>query len=324
MSSEAMSPEKQESSASKQGSADNRTPERFRAVRAVENGLGRLPIGPLDELGKLTALDSAIAPLQNAVKKLPLGGVRDVLHGRWLGHPLHPALVQVPLGSWASAAVLDLLPGTRRASRVLIGLGVVSALPAATTGAVDWAELQKPQLRTGLVHAAANVAALGLYTASLAARVRGRECRGRMLGFGGLAAASLGGLLGGHLAYRQAAGVNKTEPVPYLFGSGWRPVGKLDSFPVGQATSASLGEIALLVYREPSGEVRVLADRCAHESGPLSKGTVAEGCVTCPWHGSTFRLSDGANVRGPATVPQPSFETRVRDGVLEVSLPEAN
>ncbi|MBO8193181.1 Rieske 2Fe-2S domain-containing protein [Streptomyces oryzae] len=277
----------------------------------------------LDRLGTLRALDPAIGPLQNAVRKSPLSRVRDALHGTWLGHPLHPALVQVPLGAWSSAALLDLLPGTRRASRVLIGTGVVAALPAAVTGATDWAALHKPQLRVGLVHAAANVAALGLYTASLTARLRGRECRGRMLGYGGLTAAGLGGMIGGHLAYRQAAGPNKAEPVPHLVEPGWHQVGKADSFPVGQPTSAMLGDVRLLVYRESAGPVRVLADRCAHQSGPLSEGTVADGCVTCPWHGSTFRLSDGWNVSGPATAPQPSFEARERDGMLEVRLPEA-
>ncbi|MBO8187155.1 Rieske 2Fe-2S domain-containing protein [Streptomyces spirodelae] len=296
----------------------------FKAPAAQPSAASSLPAW-LDRLGTLRALDPAIGPLQSAVHKSPLKGIRDALHGTWLGHPLHPALVQVPLGAWYSAGLLDLLPGTRRASRVLIGTGILAALPAAVSGATDWAQLHKPQLRTGLVHAAANVAALGLYTASLGARVRGRECRGRMLGFGGLAMAGLGGLIGGHLAYRQSAGPNQSEPVPYLVGPGWHPVGKADSFPVGQAASASLGEVKLLVFREPSGTVRVLADRCAHQSGPLSEGTVSDGCVTCPWHGSTFRLSDGWNVSGPATAPQPSFRTRVTDdGVLEVCLPEAN
>lgn len=299
--------------------------ERPQAVRAVESGLERLPLaGPLDALGGMRALDTAVSPLQNAVRKLPLGGLRGVLHGRWLGHPLHPALVQLPLGAWMSAGVLDMLPRTRWASRVLIGTGVLAAVPAAASGAVDWAELHKPQLRTGLVHGLANTVALGLYTASLGARVRGRELRGRVLGYAGLTAAGLGGLIGGHLAYRQAVGPAKTEPVQHLVSKGWHPVGKVDSYPVGQAASTMLGELRLLVYREPSGPTRVLADRCSHQSGPLSQGTVSEGCVTCPWHGSTFRLADGANVGGPATVPQPGFETRERDGVLEVRLPDAS
>jgi nitrite reductase/ring-hydroxylating ferredoxin subunit len=53
---------------------------------------------------------------------------------------------------------------------------------------------------------------------------------------------------------------------------------------------------------------------CTHECGPLAEGTFADGCVTCPWHGSTFRLADGKVVRGPAAASQPVYETRVTDG----------
>ena len=55
----------------------------------------------------------------------------------------------------------------------------------------------------------------------------------------------------------------------------------------------------------------VLADRCSHAAGSLSEGQVTDGCVTCPWHGSVFRLSDGWNIDGPATgrhaAPRPSI-----------------
>jgi nitrite reductase/ring-hydroxylating ferredoxin subunit len=57
-------------------------------------------------------------------------------------------------------------------------------------------------------------------------------------------------------------------------------------------------------------------------AGPLSQGEVVDGCVRCPWHGSTFRLADGWNVRGPATSPQPAFETRLVDGRVEARLVE--
>ena len=84
--------------------------------------------------------------------------------------------------------------------------------------------------------------------------------------------------------------------------------------------------------------MHVLANKCSHMSGPLSEGTLSEGtlpegtlpdgeltddkgerCVTCPWHGSVFRLRDGAVVHGPVTADQPAFETRVRDGMVQVS-----
>ncbi|AYG78837.1 Anthranilate 1,2-dioxygenase ferredoxin subunit [Streptomyces hundungensis] len=278
----------------------------------------------LDALGGLKQLDKVTGPLQKAVRALPLGPYRAVLQGRPIGHPLHPVLVQVPIGAWTSAAVLDLLPGGGRHARLLVGMGVVSALPATWAGWVDWAEQPERQLRTGVVHAASNGVAIGLYAGSWVVRGRGRPLLGRVLGFAGLTLASVGGMIGGHLAYRQGVGANKTEPVDHLVEPGWHPVGRAAEFTEGQGVRRMLGEVPLLVVREADGAFRVLVDRCSHMAGPLSQGKVADGCVECPWHGSVFRLADGENVGGPATAPQPTFETRLTDnGVLEVRLPGA-
>ncbi|MGY1452879.1 Rieske 2Fe-2S domain-containing protein [Streptomyces sp. SS8] len=274
----------------------------------------------VERLESTPRLDAALGPLRRAVHALPLGGARDALHGRWLGHAVHPLMVQVPIGTWMSAAVLDLMPGQRRGADVLVGVGLAAAAPAALTGWVDWAELRKPQMRVGLVHAAANATAVGLYSASLTARLRGRRGRGRLLGFAGLAVVSAGGALGGHLAYRQAAAVNHAEQVPAVVGPGWHPVGDMADLPVGEPVRRYAGETPVVVVRETGGQVHALADRCSHMAGPLSQGTVADGCVRCPWHGSVFRLADGWNVRGPATSPQPVFETRVVDGRVEARL----
>ncbi|MFI0236093.1 Rieske 2Fe-2S domain-containing protein [Streptomyces sp. NPDC016845] len=283
----------------------------------------RSALDALDKVENAESLDRVVAPVQKAVQALPLGGLRDVLHGRQLGHPLHPLMVQLPMGAWLSSAVLDYVPGARRSARLLVGLGTVTALPAALAGWADWAEQHEQQMRTGLVHAAANATAVTLYGASFIARGR-HPLRGRALGLAGLACAGVGGFIGGHLAYRQGAGANKTEPVPHLVEPGWhrlRPVAELTP---GKPARWMLGEVPLLVVRGEDGAVDVIADRCSHLSGPLSDGELADGCVTCPWHGSVFRLSDGSVERGPATAPQPSFETRIEeDGVLSVSLPGA-
>ncbi|MFG2863424.1 Rieske 2Fe-2S domain-containing protein [Streptomyces sioyaensis] len=278
----------------------------------------------LDALAGMQRLDPAISVLQRAVRAVPWGRYRDVLHGRQLGHPLHPALVQLPMGAWLSAALLDAVPGTRKSARLLVGAGVVAAVPAAVSGSVDWAEQHEQQMRTGLVHAVANAAAVGLYAGSWVARGRHRYGWGRALGYAGLGLASAGAMLGGHLAFRQAAGANKTEPVPHLLEPEWQAVGAVAEFPVGEAVRRELGEVPVLVVRESGGDIHALADRCSHFSGPLSEGRLVDGCVECPWHGSVFRLKDGWNVRGPATAPQPSFETRVSaGGVVEVRLPGA-
>lgn len=278
----------------------------------------------LDAPGRWEQLDTVIGPVQRVVRGLPLGRFRDVLHGLPIGHPLHPALVQLPMGAWMSAAVLDTVPGTRRGARLLVGVGVLAAVPAAWAGWVDWAEQHEDQMRTGLVHAGSMALAIGLYARSWVHRGRGSTARGKLLGFAGLSAAGAGGLLGGHLAFRQAAGPNKAEPVPHLLEEGWHPVGRVEDFPVGEAVRRELGEVPLLVVRQTGGEIHVLAGRCSHLSGPLTDGTLADGCVTCPWHGSVFRLSDGVNVGGPATAPQPSFRVSVEgDGTVYVQLPGA-
>ncbi|GAA4934483.1 Rieske 2Fe-2S domain-containing protein [Streptomyces coeruleoprunus] len=282
-------------------------------------GPGRVLRG-VDRLERWPGADRLIDSVRAAVKAAPLGPGRDVLHGRWLGHPLHPVMVQLPLGMWLSAALLDMLSGDRRSAQVLVGAGLATAGPAALAGWTDWAALPKEQQRVGLVHAATNITAVALYTASYAARRRGLAGPGKALGLAGLSAVGVGGALGGHLAYRQAAGANHAEHVHHLLEPEWHTVGDVAGLPVGRAVRRHVGEVAVMVVREPGGTVHVLADRCSHMAGPLSEGELIDGCVRCPWHGSVFRLADGWNVHGPATAPQPAFDTRIVDGRLQVRL----
>ncbi|MEV1082765.1 Rieske (2Fe-2S) protein [Streptomyces sp. NPDC050211] len=284
----------------------------------------RNPLSKIEVLEDADLLDRVAAPVRTGVHALPLGPLRDVLRGRWQGHPLHPVLVQTPIGAWTSAALLDLTRGNERAARLLVAVGLAGAAPAALAGAVDFADQLPEQERVGVVHAAANTAAVALYAASLAARSRGRS--GRLLGFAGLTAATVGGYLGGHMAYRQAAGVNHSEAVPHLIDAGWHAVGDPEEFPRGSVVRRMVGEVPVLLVRDSDspGEVHALAERCAHLSGPLSQGEISDGCVTCPWHGSTFRLADGACVAGPSTAPQPSFDVRLSDGLVEIRLREGH
>ena len=284
--------------------------------RMQQNRMLRL----LDRLERAPLADPVIDALQAGVRSLPLGRGRDVLHGRWLGHPLHPLMVQVPIGSWLSAAVLDTRPGRSREAGLLIGVGLAAAAPSALAGTVDWAELHREQARVGLVHAMANWTAVGLYATSLARRLQGRTAAGRAYGFLGLTAVGIGGLLGGHLAYRQASGANHAEEVRHVVRDGWHRIGAVADFAVGRPERRVVDDVPVLVVRESGGAIHALAERCSHLAGPLSEGTVADGCVQCPWHGSVFRLSDGWNVRGPATAPQPAFDARILDGHVEVRL----
>ncbi|MEO5679977.1 MAG: Rieske 2Fe-2S domain-containing protein, partial [Acidimicrobiales bacterium] len=83
------------------------------------------------------------------------------------------------------------------------------------------------------------------------------------------------------------------------------------------------GGVPVVLVREGT-RLLALADHCTHRGGPLHEGSVEDGCITCPWHGSAFRLEDGEVERGPAALPQPRYEARERDGRLEVRrLPRA-
>jgi nitrite reductase/ring-hydroxylating ferredoxin subunit len=279
----------------------------------------------ISSLERARALDRLVGPAQRAARLLRPGRVRDALHGVWLGHPLHPVLAQAPAGTWLSASLLDAWPGsspgTAAASRRLVLAGLAAALPAALAGSADWSELHEQQMRVGVVHALANTAAVVLYAASLAAP--DRAARGLRLA--GLTAVAAGGLLGGHLAFRQSAGANQAEPVPHLTEPGWHDLmtaAELAGLAAGQPARRTLGDVPVVVIRDEQG-VYVLADRCSHLSGPLSEGDYRDGCLTCPWHGSTFRVSDGTVARGPATAPQPTFRTRITDGTLQACLPGA-
>ena len=279
----------------------------------------------ISSLERAKVLDRLAGPGQRAARLLPPGKVRDALHGVWLGHPLHPVLAQVPVGTWLSASLLDAwpgsAPGTAAASRRLVLAGLAAAVPAALAGSADWSELHEQQMRVGVVHALANTAAVVLYAASAAAPERAA----RSWRLAGLTAAAAGGILGGRLAFRQSAGANQAEPVPHLTEPGWHdlmPAAELAGLPSGQPARRLLGDIPVVVIRDDQG-VYVLADRCSHLSGPLSEGEYRDGCLTCPWHGSTFRVSDGTVARGPATAPQPTFRTRITGGFLQVCLPGA-
>ncbi|MCX5610079.1 MULTISPECIES: DUF2231 domain-containing protein [unclassified Streptomyces] len=160
----------------------------------------------LDRIERTTAADPAIRILQRGIRSLPLGEARDLLRGRPLGHPLHPVLVQVPIGCWLSAAVLDVVPGAQRAATTLTAVGLAGVAPAAIAGWADWADLPPAQARVGLAHAVTNVAAVACYTASLTARLRSHSAKGRLWSWGGLTAVAVSGALGGHVAYRQAVG----------------------------------------------------------------------------------------------------------------------
>jgi nitrite reductase/ring-hydroxylating ferredoxin subunit/uncharacterized membrane protein len=288
----------------------------------VDDGSRRPFAHALDPLERWTALDRPASLLRRVAAPLTGRRTRNVLSGVPQGHPLHPALAQLTVGCFLSAGLLDLRgrEEDRAASTALLTAGVASAVPTALAGLSDWSYGHEQQQRTGIVHALTNTTALVLYVAALGGRARGRPARG--LSVLGLLAVGAGAYVGGHLAYRQALGPNHAEHVPHRVPAGWQVLCPLTDVPDGRPVVRRLGDEPVMVHRE-GGTVHVLSDVCPHLSAPLHEGAVEGGLVTCPWHGSRFRLADGEPEQGPATSPVPTFEVRVVDGAVQVRLPGA-
>jgi nitrite reductase/ring-hydroxylating ferredoxin subunit len=284
----------------------------------------------LDRVADVSAFDRVIEPARRAVRAvLRPQAVRDFLHGTWLGHPLHPVLVHVPVGSWLSAGVLDLVPRLRPAATVLIATGVAGAVPASLSGAADWSEQEVGVRRLGAIHAAANTAALALYVGSLAARAKDRGGLGRVLSYAALGLASGSAAIGGHLSYAQSSGASHAVTAARALTTDWMDLGPLDDFPEGRPTlrtgkGASVAVPLVAVRR--GARVSVLVGACSHLSGPLYEGRVEKvrdvDCLVCPWHGSAFDLESGAARRGPAANPQEKLEVRMQAGRVMARLPQ--
>ncbi|MGY1917006.1 Rieske 2Fe-2S domain-containing protein [Blastococcus sp. SYSU DS0973] len=284
-------------------------------------------MGFLDRIADVSAFDKAIEPARRAVQGMP-SAVKDILHGTWLGHPLHPVLVQVPVGSWVSAGLLDAVPPLRPAATMLIGTGVAAAVPAALAGAADWSEQGSGVRRLGALHAVMNTAALGLYVGSLAARGAGRGTLGRVLSYSGLGLAGASAAIGGHMSYAQSSGASHAATAVRALSTDWIDLGPLDDLPEGRPAmrtgKGSSMAVPLAAVRR-GARVDVFVAACSHMSGPLDEGAVetvrGSECLVCPWHGSAFDLDNGEPRRGPAANPQEKLEVRMEAGRVMARIP---
>jgi len=272
----------------------------------------------------LDQLSDKIQPLvSNAFESTGPAGreVKNFLHGTWLGHPLHPALTDVPLGAWTAALTLDAMEtisGRKElgaGADAAIAVGLVGAAGAAVTGLTDWSETNGRARKVGLLHGLLNVGATALYATSLVLRRKDMRGAGRGFAMLGYAVSSTAAYLGGHLVFSEQIGVNHAaaqempkEFVPVLADAELRE---------GEMKRVDAGGVPVLLVRR-EGEVCALANTCSHLGGPLAEGKLEGDVVQCPWHGSRFNVRDGSVVDGPATFPQPCFEARVREGQIEV------
>jgi uncharacterized membrane protein len=176
------------------------------------------PSALVARLESVGALDGPARVIGRRVRRLiPEGPAKDALSGRWLGHPVHPILTDIPIGTWTSSLLLDWIGGrdSRSAADRLLLTGVLAASATVVTGWSDWADAEAGNAavrRSGLVHAATNATATALMLGSYVARKRGARGRGKPLSLAGSTALGAGGWLGGHLSYTLGAGVRADAP----------------------------------------------------------------------------------------------------------------
>lgn len=283
----------------------------------------------IDFIAKQDWLGEAGDAIQPAViKAFEAGGetgnkIKNLLHGTWLGHPLHPAITDVPIGAWTTAAVLDgmELAGQNKykpGADAAIAVGLVGAVGAAASGLTDWTGTTKRRRKIGLIHGILNLGATALYTTSYFLRRR-KDSRNTaitlaMLGYGVTAVAAY---LGGHLVFGEQMGVDHTATAAE-YPTDFIAVLPENELVENKMRCVKAGEIPVLLVRKDN-EIFAIAHTCSHLGGPLSEGDLLDDCsVRCPWHGSIFSLKDGSVLSGPATEPQPKFEVRINKGQIEV------
>jgi len=272
------------------------------------------------------ALDAIAVPLSSRIKQVysragDAGQIaKNTLHGVWLGHPLHPVLTDVPLGAWTTGLVLDAVGAMREdeslehAADIAMAVGLVGAAGAAVTGLTDWSETDGRPRRTGLLHGLLNLTATVLYATGYVLRKNGARSSGTSCAIAGYGIALGAAFLGGDLVYDQRVGVTHADaPQPEQFA----PVADSSQLGDNRMIHARGNDVDALLVRQ-HGRVCGLAHACSHLGGPLSDGTLKDGSVVCPWHGSEFALDDGHVINGPATINQPLLEVREQHGRIEV------
>jgi nitrite reductase/ring-hydroxylating ferredoxin subunit/uncharacterized membrane protein len=247
----------------------------------------------------------------------PIYPIKDLLNGRWLGHPFHPALTDIPIGLLLGVVILDILGQPAAADIVLVGT-IIFMLLSALSGLADYSDTDGVALTRATLHATLMVITLLVLIVSAVMRAGAPVDRTVPIALSiiGLILITAGAFVGGDVAYLLGNMVNRhafrgpgTKWVKLDTGS----VTDLETLPEATPTKMRAGINDLLVVRM-GDTVHVMHNVCAHAGGPLNEGKLVDDCIECPWHGSRYRLTDGFAQRGPTVYDQPSYEVRSTEG----------
>lgn len=247
----------------------------------------------------------------------PIRPIKDLLNGTWLGHPLHSALTDVPVGSLVVAVVLDLL-GQPVGADVALLATVLFMLAAAVAGAADYVDTDGAARVRATLHSSLMVVALVVLVVSLVLRAGSPPDRTVPIALSvvGLLLVTAGAFVGGDVVY----GLGNMVSRHAFRGAGTKwirldidGVTDLSTLPTATPVKAHAGVNDLVLVRI-GATVHAMHAVCAHAGGPLAAGTVVDGCLECPWHGSRFWVDTGRVARGPALYDQPAYELREAEG----------
>jgi nitrite reductase/ring-hydroxylating ferredoxin subunit/uncharacterized membrane protein len=243
--------------------------------------------------------------------------IRDLLNGRWLGHPLHAASTDIPIGMLLGSVILDLI-GQPTAADVTLVATIVFMLFSALSGLADYSETQGTALTRATLHATLMTTALVVLIVSALLRTGAPADRTVPIALSivGFLIVTAGAFVGGDVAYVFGNMVSR-----HAFrgaGTKWVSLDTGDVTDLAQLAEATptkmrAGSNDLLVVRM-GDQIHALHAVCAHAGGPLPEGRLVDGCIECPWHFSRFRLTDGSARRGPTVYDQPAYEIRSAEG----------
>jgi nitrite reductase/ring-hydroxylating ferredoxin subunit/uncharacterized membrane protein len=242
--------------------------------------------------------------------------IRDLLQGRWLGHPIHAAVTDIPIGMLLGSVVLDLIGQPTAADITLVGT-ILFMLAAAVAGLADYSETEGAALTRATLHATVMTIALVILIVSVVLRAGAPADRTVPIALSiiGFLLVTAGAFVGGDVVYVFGNMVSR-----HAFrgaGAKWirldtGDVSDLQQLPEATPTKMRAGINDLVVVRM-GDQLHALHAVCAHAGGPLHEGVVVDGCVECPWHASRFRLTDGLARRGPTVYDQPAYEIRTAE-----------
>jgi nitrite reductase/ring-hydroxylating ferredoxin subunit/uncharacterized membrane protein len=278
----------------------------------------------------LVGLWNGIATVSNAFYKA-LGSpgklLQDFLNGSWLGHSLHPVLTDVVVGGATMVVFLDILrfffsvDGLETATSWTLTLTVLAGVGTILTGLTDFKDTGTGDERNvaGL-HGVINIVAIVIFFVSLLQRLGGAYDAAFWVALGAYLVISVGAYIGGHVVFKYGYMVNHNAFAKGKRAKEFTPVMPAAELAEATPTKVSLGATALVVVRR-GDVVHALKETCSHAGGPLSEGELQGDTIICPWHASSFRLSDGAVRHGPAATRQVAYRARINDGQVEVQGP---